>query len=60
MKLKWKIVIGVIVFAAIGGGTFAGIRYSKRGIVPVQTGRVMRQDLAAIVTASGRLSRAIM
>jgi HlyD family secretion protein len=55
LKLKWKIVIGVIVFAAIGGGTFAGIRYSKRGIVPVQTGRVMRQDLAAIVTASGEI-----
>src|SRR5437868_3916344 len=37
----------------IGGGLGAGIRYSKRGIVTVQTGRVVRQDLAAIVTASG-------
>src|SRR5438067_13611579 len=39
----------------IGGGVFAGIRYSKRGIVSVQTGRVVRQDLAAIVTASGEI-----
>ena len=47
MKLKWKITIGLIVLVMIGGGVFAGIRYSKRGIVSVQTGRVVRQDLAA-------------
>src|SRR5260370_13421229 len=47
--------MGIIVLAAIGGGIFAGIRYSKRGIVPVQTGRVLRQDLDAIVTASGEI-----
>src|SRR5260370_2983825 len=39
----------------IGGGVFAGISYSKRGIVPVQTGRVVRQDLTAVVTASGEI-----
>src|SRR5438445_12339485 len=39
----------------IGGGVFAGIRYSKRGIVSVQTGRVVRQDLTAVVTASGEI-----
>jgi len=55
LKLKWKIVVGVIVLAAIGGGIFGGIRYSKRGIVPVQTGRVVRQDLVATVTASGEI-----
>src|SRR5260370_19399942 len=47
--------MGMIVFAGFGGGIFAGIRYSKRGIVPVQTGRVVRQDLAAVVTASGEI-----
>src|SRR6266699_3883500 len=39
----------------IGGGVFAGFSYSKRGIVPVQTGKVIRQDLAAVVTASGEI-----
>lgn len=55
MKLRWKIVLGIVMLAVIGGGVFGGIRYSKRGIVPVQTGRVVRQDLAAIVTASGEI-----
>ena len=53
MKRKWKIwliIIGVIVLA---GGVIAGANYSKRGIVEVQTGRAMRQDLSSIVTASG-------
>ena len=55
MKRKWKIwliLIGVLVLA---GGTLAGVNYSKRGIVEVQTGRVTRQDLATIVTASGEI-----
>ena len=55
MKRKWKIwliLIGVLVLA---GGTLAGVNYSKRGIVEVQTGRVTRQDLASIVTASGEI-----
>ena len=55
MKLKWKILIGVVLFVTIGIGVVAGINYSKRGIVPVQTGRVVRQDLAAVVTASGEI-----
>ena len=55
MKRKWKIwliIIGVIVLA---GGVIAGANYSKRGIVEVQTGRAMRQDLSSIVTASGEI-----
>lgn len=55
MKRKTKIIIGVIVLllAAIGG--MAGYRYSKKGIVAVQTGRVARQDLTSLVTASGEI-----
>ena len=34
---------------------FAGIKYNQRGIVTVQTGKVARQDLAALVTASGEI-----
>ena len=55
MKLKWKIVLGVVLFVTIGVGIYAGIQYGKRDIVPVQTGRVIRQDLAAVVTASGEI-----
>ena len=55
MKRKWKILIavGVLVLGSIG--VFAGVRYSRRGIVTVQTGRVVRQDLTSLVTASGEI-----
>ncbi len=33
----------------------AGIVWSKRGVVTVQTGKVARQDLSSIVTASGQI-----
>jgi HlyD family secretion protein len=55
LKLKWKIILGIVLLAIIGAGAFAGFRYSKRGIVPVQTGRVVRQDLVSLVTASGEI-----
>ncbi len=55
MKRKWKIWLGVIVVIVVAGGTIAGVNYSKRGIVEVQTGRAMRQDLSSIVTASGEI-----
>jgi len=55
LKLKWKILIAAALFVTIGVGTYAAIRYSKRDIVPVQTGKVIRQDLAAVVTASGEI-----
>ncbi|MCL5743472.1 MAG: efflux RND transporter periplasmic adaptor subunit [Acidobacteria bacterium] len=55
MKKKWKIVIGIVLVLTISGAIFASIRYSQRGIVVVQTGRVTRQDLTAIVTASGEI-----
>ena len=55
MKRKWKIWLGVIVVIVVVGGTIAGVNYSKRGIVEVQTGRAMRQDLSSIVTASGEI-----
>ncbi len=55
MKLRWKIILGIVLLVVIGGGVFGAISYSKRGIVPVQTGRVVRQDLAAVVTASGEI-----
>ncbi len=55
MKRKWKILIlvGVLVVGSIG--VVAGVRYSRRGIVTVQTGHVARQDLTSLVTASGEV-----
>lgn len=55
MKRKTKIIIGVIVLLLAAVGGMAGYRYSKKGIVEVQTGRVAKQDLTALVTASGEI-----
>jgi HlyD family secretion protein len=55
VKRKWKITLLVLLALLISGGVFASIKLSERGIVSVQTGRVMRQDLTAIVTASGEI-----
>jgi HlyD family secretion protein len=55
LKRKWKIIIAVLVLAIAGGGALWGVRYSKRGVVTVQTGRAVRQDLVSLVTASGEV-----
>ncbi|MEP6714621.1 MAG: efflux RND transporter periplasmic adaptor subunit [Terriglobia bacterium] len=55
MKTKWKIVIGVVVVLLIAAGVFASNKYSQRNIVTVQTGQVLREDLASVVTASGEI-----
>jgi HlyD family secretion protein len=55
VKRKWKILIGVVLLILVAGGAIGGYKYSQRGIVTVQTGKVVRQDLAAIVTASGEI-----
>ncbi len=55
MKKKWKILILVLLLFVVAGGVFASIQYSQRGIVTVQTGKVAREDLASIVTASGEV-----
>ncbi len=39
----------------MGGGIYGSIKYSERGIVIVQTGKVSKEDLTAIVTASGEV-----
>lgn len=55
MKRKWKIALVIAGAVLVVGGVFASIRISQRGIVTVQTGRVVRQDLTSIVTASGEI-----
>jgi len=50
---KFPLTIGLVLL--ITGGVFASIKYNQRGTVDVQTGRVVRQDLVASVTASGEI-----
>jgi HlyD family secretion protein len=55
LKRKWKILIAVLVLVAGAIAVFAGVGYSRRGIITVQTGHVVRQDLTSLVTASGEI-----
>ena len=55
MKRKWKILLAVLLLLLASGGTYASYRWSQRGVVTVQTGKVVRQDLTSVVTASGEI-----
>lgn len=55
MKRKWKILLIVGLVLLVSGGILASIKINQRGITTVQTGRVVRQPLTAIVTASGEV-----
>ncbi|MGA2739405.1 MAG: efflux RND transporter periplasmic adaptor subunit [Bryobacteraceae bacterium] len=55
MKSKWKTILIVLVVLTLGIGVYASTVYSKRGVVAVQTGKVTRQDLTSLVTASGEI-----
>jgi HlyD family secretion protein len=55
VKPKWKILLALGLILLVAGGVFASIKLNERGIVEVQTGRVYRQDLTAVVTASGEI-----
>jgi HlyD family secretion protein len=50
-----KIGLGVLAVAAIAGGIVGEKRWSERNLVTVQTSLVAREDLNAIVTASGEI-----
>jgi HlyD family secretion protein len=55
VKTKWKVLLALLVLVLIAGGVFASVQYQKRGVVTVQTGRVLTEDLASVVTASGEV-----
>ncbi len=55
MKVKWKIAITIAAVTVAGIGVYASTVYSKKGLVTVQTGQVIRQDLTSLVTASGEI-----
>jgi HlyD family secretion protein len=50
-----KVILLVLALVVLAGLVIGGITWSHRGLVTVQTGKVMRQDLSAIVTASGEI-----
>jgi HlyD family secretion protein len=51
----WKIVAGVVALVAVGGSIYASMKWNQKGIVTVQTGKTVRQDLTSVVTASGEI-----
>src|SRR5579884_1296352 len=55
MSTGKKLLLVGIGLAALGGIVYGSIRYKQKGITPVQTGRVVRQDLISQVTASGEI-----
>lgn len=55
MKTKWKVGLGAVSVLVIAGVLFGSYRARQAGVVTVQTGAVTRQDLSAIVTASGEI-----
>jgi HlyD family secretion protein len=55
VKRKWKIIIVLVAVVIAVAGVYASTVYSKRGVVTVQTGKVVRLDLASVVTASGEI-----
>ncbi|HEY1240313.1 MAG TPA: biotin/lipoyl-binding protein, partial [Bryobacteraceae bacterium] len=55
MKPKWRILIVIVALVLAGVGIWASTVYSKRGVVTVQTARVVLQDLTSVVTASGEV-----
>ena len=50
-----KILIATLAVAVIAGASFGTYSYLQRGVVEVQTGQVVRQDLVSVVTASGEI-----
>ncbi len=55
MRTKWKVTLGVLGALVLAGGILGGRAYQNRGIVTVQTGNAVRQDLTSLVTASGEI-----
>ena len=55
MKRKWKWILGIGLVLVVGIGALVAVKVRERGIVTVQTGRSVRQDLVSVVTASGEI-----
>jgi HlyD family secretion protein len=55
VKRNWKWILGIGGTLVVAGAVFASVKMSQRGVVTVQTGKVIRQDLTSLVTASGEI-----
>lgn len=55
MNRKWKPVFAAGLLIAVTIGVIASVRWSRRGIVTVQTSPIIRQNLTSLVTASGEI-----
>lgn len=55
MKTKTKVVILIVALVLAAAGVVASTVYSHRGVVTVQSSRVVKQDLISQVTASGEI-----
>ena len=55
MRTKWKVILGLTSVLVAGGGGLGVYKYTQRGIVDIQTGKVSRQDLTSLVTSSGEI-----
>src|ERR1700726_764113 len=55
MKTWQKVGIGVGAVAILGSISWYSIYQSNKGVVTVQSGKVVKQDLVSIVTASGEV-----
>jgi HlyD family secretion protein len=55
VKTKWKVILTLVAVVVAAAGVWASTVYSKRGVITVQTGVVVRQDLVSHVTASGEI-----
>ena len=55
MKTQTKVLILLVALILAGVGIYASTVYARRGVVTVQTARVVRQELMSQVTASGEI-----
>ena len=55
MKAWKKIAIGVGILVLVAGIIGFTVHQSQKNVVTVQTGKVQRQDLATVVSASGEI-----
>src|SRR5580698_5136174 len=55
MKTWQKVGIGVGAVLVLGGISWYSIYQSNKGVVTVQSGKVVKQDLVSVVTASGEV-----
>ncbi len=55
MKTWQKVSIGVGAVVVLGSIAWYSVYQANKGVVQVQTGKVVKQDLTSIVTASGEV-----